>query len=100
MRHKHIPDSKRYSILQDDLNYCYLCNNGNYANHLHEVFEGTANRQKSIDNGMVVGLCYIHHDLVHKHPLEYIGLKKHAQEVFEKDHTRQEFIGIFGRSYL
>ena len=52
---------KRYSIITDDLEHCIECGRTNI--NKHEVFFGTANRQKSIEDGCVVPLCGLHHNL-------------------------------------
>ena len=74
---------------------CAICGNNQVA--LHHIFEGK-NRKKSTKYGMVVPLCPYHHQWVHK--TNYKGFKEQAQKEFEKTHTREEFIKIFGRSYL
>ena len=80
--------------------YCIVC--GRPAEQ-HHIIHGTANRRLSEKYGLVVGLCPDHHrgptgphlcretDLI---------LKRQAQTDFEQTHTREEFIKIFGRSYL
>lgn len=93
---------RRYSIL-NNLNKCYFC--GKPKQHIHEVFFG-ANRQRSIQNGFCVGLCFkCHRDL---HDGKYLSddetmnlhLKKLYQTEFERSHTREEFLTIIGESYL
>jgi len=46
---------KRYSILTNNLENCYVC--GQRKDHLHEVFYGPY-RQTSIKWGLVLPLCY------------------------------------------
>ena len=50
---------KRKSILVDSLDYCYVC--GKMHPHKHEVFFGI-NRNNSIQYGMILPLCYEHHE--------------------------------------
>lgn len=70
----------------------------------HHVFFGTANRQLSEKHGMKVWLCRYHHTgsnvAVHNCRENDLRLKKIGQRIFENDHSRNEFIEIFGRSYL
>lgn len=93
--------SKRYSIL-NNLDKCYFCNKP--TEHIHEVFYGTANRKISIKNGFCVGLCSQHHNMsnnsVHHNREMDIYLKQIYQKAYEKEHTREEFIKLIGRSYL
>lgn len=98
---KRIPESKRESILVDDLDHCYVC--GAPHPHKHEVFFGTANREKSKKYKMILPLCYIHHegnDSPHKNREVDLAYKKMAQEVWERTYgTREDFIKEFIRSY-
>lgn len=92
---------KRYSIL-DNLDRCYFC--GKPAQCIHEVFYGTANRKISIQNGFCVGLCHGEHNLykksVHNDRKMDLELKQLYQKEYEKNHTRDEFIKLIGKSYL
>lgn len=74
---------------------CALC--GSPYPQLHHIFEGR-NRKNSTKYGMIVPLCREHHQWVHK--TNYKGFKEKAQKEFEKTHSREEFIKIFGRNYL
>ena len=83
---------------------CSLCSAG-YA-ELHEVFYGK-NRQKSIEYGMQIRLCYMCHRHqgkgekgVHHNPQFNFNLKQTYQAIFEQKYSRQFFIKEFGRSYL
>lgn len=82
---------------------CYVCHR--YDVEDHHIFFGVANRKHSEKYGMKVWLCPEHHrgtNGVHGkngHELDMV-LKKIAQNVFEQDHTRDEFRRIFGKSFL
>jgi len=95
-------ERERYSILTNDLNKCYIC--GAKENiHIHEIYFGK-NRQNSMKYGCCVPLCFYHHN-GSKHAVHYDKylddlLKEECQRKFEKEHSREEFISIFGRSYL
>lgn len=101
---KNIPDSKRYSVIHD-MSRCIVC--GKPKDHIHEVFGGTE-RKASKYFGMCVGLCYECHEKVHQHkkvmPTDKkdidTRLKELSQEVFEYNHSREDFIKYFHRSYL
>lgn len=90
-------EKNRYSILTNDLEYCIIC--GKKKDHLHEVFPG-AYRQRSIKENMVIPLCFSHHTEIHKDIELSLYWKRLCQQKFEQSHTRDEFIKIFGRSYL
>lgn len=68
----------------------------------HHVFGGVANRPKSEKYGLFIWLTLKQHDYLHKHPKEMLGIKKEAQKSFMKyyDKTIEEFIEVFGRSWL
>lgn len=96
------------SIIQDKKE-CFLCrylygteNTNNLCSH--HIFFGTANRRLSEEYGLKAWLCIYHHTegigAVHKNRDSDMILKKIAQKKFEETHTREEFIQIFGKSYL
>ena len=94
--------------------YCEVCG-ASYA-HLHEVFYGTGNRQKSIKWGMQIRLCYFHHnDPNNKVSNPHFNAnvdrqyKEEYQQKFETarimegmgfDEARSLFVREFGRNYL
>lgn len=108
IRQKHIRDNQRFSIIQDDMSYCWACRRylrkGEGA--IHEVFYGTANRQKSKDYGLVVRLCTNHHDpsspiSVHHNPKGELNLelRRIAKEKFKEAYPDMNFREVFGREY-
>lgn len=90
------------SIVQKERE-CLVCKDINNL-HVHHVFYGTANRINSERHGMKVYLCYRHHNgsnySVHFNKTLDLKVKQLAQEAFEREHTRAEFMQIFGKSYL
>lgn len=100
------------SKLVNDLSVCFICKRK--ADAIHEVFFGTANRKKSIEDGMYLGLCNSHHNMsnhsAHKNREVDLFLKRFAQEKWEinyiKEHcsdktdARIAFIERFGKSWL
>lgn len=89
---------------------CYMCRKlfGPYVDlpykglELHHMIPGTANRKKSDKYGLVVWLCPKHHRYIHSSggAFDMKDMKAYAQLRFEHDHTREEFIKEFGKSYL
>ena len=90
-------ERNRTSLFTDDMEHCFIC--GSKSEHLHEVFQG-AFRQRSMNKKMVLPLCSFHHDEIHKNIELSLYWKRLCQQKFEESHTRDEFIKIFGRSYL
>lgn len=73
----------------------------------HHVFFGTANRKLSELYGLKVWLCQEHHrgnSGVHNNRVLDLLLKELAQRKFEEyckcTYNRNDFIQIFGKSYL
>lgn len=96
---------KRYSIITNDLEHCIVCGTNNVE--LHEVFYGIRNRNKSIEDGLVIPLChkYHHHgNLVGIHQDIQLDLK--YKKIAEKkwieyyNKTTNDFIKRYGRNYL
>ena len=91
------------SIIVDRLDRCLVCKT--YQNiHIHHVF-GASNRKHSTKYCLVVPLCGYHHNLskegVHQNRKLDLEIKKLGQKAWEYQFgTREEFIKVFGRSYL
>ena len=103
-RKKHKP-----SILQEKGSPCYLCMKmrphyeWQKAVHEHHIFGGS-NRDKSEAEGLKVYLCLDHHingkEAVHNNAGLMRELRQDGQRAFEKTHTREEFMKLFGKNYL
>ena len=101
---------KQKSILQDQSEkQCYLCMvlHGDYGYKQvedHHIYFGSSNRKNSEFYGFKANLCLMHHrigkEAVHNNRETDMTLKRICQEEFEKNHTRQEFVKIIGKSYL
>lgn len=90
------------SIIQSERE-CFVCKAKSNL-HMHHIFYGTANREVSERNGFKVYLCGYHHNLsnfgVHFDKKLDIALKRYAQQIYEQEHTREDFIKLVGKSYL
>lgn len=90
------------SIVQQDRE-CLVCKT-TYDLHKHHCFYGTANRKMSEKYGLTVYLCSRHHNGsnygIHFNKVLDIKIKQLAQRKFEETHTREEFMAIFGKSWL
>lgn len=89
------------TILQNDKR-CYACGKS-VRLHSHHIFFGQKNRKISEKYGLKVWLCVECHEGprgVHHNEVMDNALKRIAQRQFEKTHTRQEFVALFGKNYL
>lgn len=89
------------TILQDKKE-CFICKTRMNL-HDHHIFMGS-NRNNSEKYGLKVWLCYTHHNgsnySPHFNRAVDLELKRLAESKFEETHTREEFIRIFGKSWL
>ena len=77
---------------------CEICKRP--ADDRHHVFGGRL-RQISEEYEMVMNLCRFCHQRLHRDPSgEWLEWKKVYQQKFDKEHGKDEFIKIFGRSYI
>ena len=95
------------SIIQDKKE-CYLCRYLDGKEETvcledHHLF-GAYNRKWSEKYGLKVWLCIEHHregkEAVHRNKLVMDHMHQVGQIAFEKNHTREEFLNVFGRNYL
>ena len=108
-----VPERERGRILIDeetglrlgDSTRCAICGK-EHGLHKHHVFFGTANRQLSEEDGMVVYLCPDCHEhgarAVHRNHETDVALKRAAQRVWMADREADEdaFRARYGRSWL
>lgn len=90
---------KLESAFTDDMFECYECGSYDWI-EIHHIFGG-CNRKHSEEYGYVLPLCH----RCHNEPPKGVHHNKaapriSAQEHFEIDHTRTEFMLMFGRNYL
>lgn len=82
---------------------CFICGYSGRTEE-HHIFGGNPNRRLSEKNGLKVHLCYIHHrdakTGVHFNSKLMEELHEIGQRAFEQNHTREEFMKIFGKNYL
>lgn len=87
---------------------CYMCmEKGDYSEkrslHKHHVFMGPLRRTSEAE-GLFVWLCPDCHMLgehaVHKDYVVCRKLQAEAQRRYEAEHSREEFMRLFGRSFL
>jgi len=91
-------ERNRSSVFTNDLEHCIIC--GNKKDHLHEIFFGSK-RKQSMEMDFVIPLCSLCHSEMHiNHEWQEFWHKK-GQLYFEKNiGSREEFIKVFGKSYL
>ena len=84
---------------------CWVCGYEGDALHRHHIYGGKGRRDLSERYGLVVWLCYRHHngsnEGVHfNHTLD-LKLKQEGQRYYEQTiGTREQFRSAFNKSYL
>lgn len=96
------------SILRTEKGTCYLCAylNSDYSHKYteeHHVLFGSGLRQDSEREGLKVNLCLNHHrigkEAVHNNIITREKLCQIAQEEYEKNHTREEWMEFSKKNY-
>ena len=90
-------EKSRFSIITKQLDKCYICKSK--KDDLHEIFGGR-NRKRSIEFGLVIPLCRKCHQNIEKD--ETLKQKWHevGQKEFKKYYKSENFVQLFGKSYL
>lgn len=89
------------SIIQNE-KCCFKCGTTRNLED-HHVFFGTSDRKISEKNGLKVWLCADHHRGNYSPHMDRdfdLELKQEAQRIYELNHSRNEFMGLFFRNYL
>lgn len=107
-----IKDKDRFSILFPSLDRCCLCGSTDRV-AIHEVFFGSANRDKSKEDGMTAPLCWNHHngsnigvhfnkkmDLLLKQRAEKVWIETYTDSLLPMEDRIQLFIDRYGKNYL
>ncbi|MGF0095028.1 hypothetical protein ACQRC6_01190 [Peptoniphilus sp. SGI.035] len=66
----------------------------------HHLIPGIANRKLSDRYKLKINICRACHNNIHNKKELLDWSKKRGQKLFERKHSREEFIKVFGRSYL
>lgn len=90
-------EKNRFSILTNDLEHCYICKAK--KQDLHELIGGK-NRQASMKYGLVIPVCRKCHSLIENDETLKQKWHKVAQKEFKKNYKTENFMQIFGKSYL
>lgn len=111
IRPAEVPERDRILIDEEtglrlgDSTRCAICGK-EHGLHKHHVFFGTANRQLSEEDGMVVYLCPECHEhgarAVHRNRETDVALKQAAERIWMADREADEdaFRARYGRSWL
>lgn len=89
------------SIIQSEKK-CWVCGKTWHLEE-HHCMGGNPNRKNSEKYGLKIWLCLEHHrgqTGVHNDQTLCDFVHQVAQQAFEKEHSREEFMTIFGRNYL
>ena len=92
-------ERKRFSILQEDDEECFIC--GKYFKKLdpHEAFGG-CNRLKSIEHGLVYYICRICHAEADINEELRQSLHDYAKEKFIEKYSKEKFLEEFKKNYI
>ena len=88
---------KRFSIITDDMTNCYFCELK--KDDIHEAIGG-CNRQKSIEWGLTIPLCRLHHRELEDNQELKEEIQRLAQRTFESKYSHELFMKEFKRNYL
>jgi len=91
-------EAKRYSILTNNLNICYVCNK-HKKDDMHEVFGGS-NRQKSMIWGLVIPICRGCHSEWDINKELRKKIQEKAKKKFYKLYSKEKFLQEFGKYYF
>lgn len=90
------------SVIQTE-KQCFICRTTRLLEE-HHCFGGNPNRKNSEKYGLKVWLCQEHHqdhkNGVHHNKELMNQIHSIGQEAFEINHSREEFVQIFGRNYI
>lgn len=90
------------SALVENMDFCVVC--GKPREHIHHVIYGISNRKISEKYKYIIPLCMEHHTGnkgIHNNREMNVYWKREAQRHFEEHHgTREDFIKLFGKSWL
>lgn len=82
-----------------EIKECEICGRFRKLEEHHLIF-GRGLRQLADKYKLTIKICRECHARLHKNKKLMEWSKRRGQLEFEKTHTRDEFIKIFGRSYL
>ena len=91
-------ESKRFSILTENLTVCYICDQ-NRKDDMHEIFSGS-NRVKSMQWGLVIPICRICHKKWDIDESLRRKIQQEAKQEFIKRYTKEKFREEFGKNYI
>lgn len=91
------------SIVENTTEECYVCGAARPLER-HHIYGGNPGRKLSERYGLTIHLCCFHHrdskEGVHFNKALREQLQEEGQRAFEKIHTREEFLEVFGRNYI
>lgn len=90
-------ERNRYSVMTNDLEHCYICNQQRCD--LHEVFAGS-NRKTSMKYGLVIPVCRECHENISNDIKLTKKLHEIGKKVFKQVYRAENFIEVFGKSYI
>lgn len=97
------------SIVTKHMNLCIICNSP--VSDIHHLVMGKGRRKLADEDGLIVPLCRLCHDEIHKNSYAanelskicgQLAFEKHliAMEGISEDEARERFRKRFGKSYI
>lgn len=78
---------------------CEICGKYDYLEE-HHLIPGNANRKLSDKYRLTTNICRNCHQNIHSKKELLDWSKRRGQQLFERKHSRDEFIKTFGKDYL
>lgn len=101
-RYTNVPSVLQGDVPEDEA-WCFFSGH-TYDIDFHHIFGKTKQyKKRSEQYGYWIWLTHEEHDKLHhtsNGKKKEKKLKQECQKVFEKDHSRSEFIRLFGKNYL
>ena len=100
-KHKRRVPKAKNNPVPTEIEQCFFCDRWGYM-QTHECIGGNGRRQLSIRYGLQVKLCdTCHREITDNVRLDRVQeLKQWGQRKFEQEHSRDDFLKLFGRNYL
>lgn len=90
---------KKDTIVTEYVEFCLFCGKP-YEIEGHHLICGQSKRNKGTDDKLMIPLCTKCHHRIHNDGMCMFLSKALGQAIYEHTHTREEFIGRYGRSYF
>ena len=89
-----------FSLLTQDMKHCYVC--GKPVHTIHAIFNADkyGGEGNSIEDGLVIPLCWACNVKIHLDPRKQLALQTEAQIAFEQAWPDRNFVKRYGKDFL